>query len=51
MRALEASAKNAGVQAVPHFDIEGSVILGAAASEALREALMDAHGRKEERPA
>lgn len=51
VRALEAAAKKAGVQAVPHFDIEGSMIVGAADSEALREAIMDAHVRKDERPA
>ncbi len=47
VRALEAEAKNAGIQAVPHFDIEGSMIVGAAESEAMREALIDAYDRKE----
>ena len=46
VRILEASAYASGVQGVPHFDIEGTVVAGAQRPEILRRALVDAHERK-----
>ncbi len=45
VRALEASAVGAGIQGVPHFDIEGTIIGGAQSAETLRRALVAAHER------
>jgi len=46
VRALLASAQRAGVNAVPYFDIEGTIIVGAKGSDELRDALVAAHERK-----
>jgi predicted DsbA family dithiol-disulfide isomerase len=46
VRAQLASARTAGVQAVPYFDIEGVIIVGAQGSNELRDALVAAHERK-----
>ena len=46
VRALEASSYKDGVQGVPHFDIEGTIVTGAQSPESLRRALFDAHERK-----
>ena len=46
VRALEDSAHEAGVQGVPHFDIEGTIIRGAQNAETLQQVLVAAHERK-----
>jgi len=46
VRALEASAVGAGIQGVPHFDIEGTIIRGAQSADALQRDLVVAHERK-----
>ena len=46
VRALEASARRAGVQGVPQFDIDGTAVKGALRWELLRRALLDAQARK-----
>lgn len=46
VRALEDSAYQAGVQGVPHFDIEGTIIRGAQNAEILQQVLVAAHERK-----
>ena len=43
VRALEASSYSSGVQGVPHFDIEGTIVAGAQRVEVLKTALLDAH--------
>jgi predicted DsbA family dithiol-disulfide isomerase len=42
VRALEEAAYRSGVQAVPHFNIEGTIIVGAQRLDVLRGALIDA---------
>ena len=46
VQALEASSREAGVQGVPHFDIEGTVVAGAQRPKVLRQAIIDAHERR-----
>lgn len=45
VRALEASSREAGVQGVPHFDIDGTIVTGAQRAPILRQAIIDAHAR------
>ncbi len=46
VRALKASSRAAGVQGVPHFDIEGTIITGAQRPRVLRQAIIESHARK-----
>ena len=46
VRALKASAHVSGVDSVPHFDIEGTIITGAQRAKNLRQAIIDAHEGK-----
>ena len=45
MRGLECAAGERGVQGVPHFDIAGTVIVGAQRPAGLRQAIIEAVGR------
>lgn len=45
VRALEASSYKSGVQGVPHFDIDGTIVTGAQRVEFLRRTLLDAQER------
>lgn len=41
VRALEAEARLRGIQGVPHFDIDGTIVIGAQPAELLRQTILD----------
>ena len=45
VRALEASSRDTGIEGVPHFSIEGTIVTGAQRPKILRQAIIDAHER------
>jgi predicted DsbA family dithiol-disulfide isomerase len=45
VRALERAAYDHGVQAVPHFDIGGTALVGAQPARAIRQAILKAVGQ------
>jgi predicted DsbA family dithiol-disulfide isomerase len=51
VRVLERAAREKGIQGVPHFDIGGTVIVGAQSAGAIRYAILEAMGQLEPRPA
>jgi predicted DsbA family dithiol-disulfide isomerase len=51
VRALEREARQRAVQGVPHFDIAGTVIVGAQRAGVLRQAIIEAADRLASRPA
>jgi predicted DsbA family dithiol-disulfide isomerase len=51
IRALERAARKRAVQGVPHFDIAGTVMVGAQPADAIRRAIIEAVGRLASRPA
>jgi len=51
VRVLERAARQKGIQGVPHFDIGGTVIVGAQPAGVIRRAILEAAGRLEPRRA
>jgi predicted DsbA family dithiol-disulfide isomerase len=51
VRVLERAAREKDIQGVPHFDIGGTVIVGAQPAGATRQAILRAAGQREQRPA
>jgi predicted DsbA family dithiol-disulfide isomerase len=51
VRVLESAPREKGIQGVPHFDIGGTVIVGAQPAGATRQAILQAAGQREQRPA
>jgi predicted DsbA family dithiol-disulfide isomerase len=45
VRALERAARERAVQGVPHFDIAGTVVIGAQRADIIRRAIIEAAGR------
>jgi predicted DsbA family dithiol-disulfide isomerase len=51
VRALERAARKRAVQGVPHFDIAGTVVIGAQRADVIRRATIEAAGRLAPSPA
>ena len=51
VRALERAARERAVQGVPHFDIAGTVVIGAQRADVIRRAIIEATGRLASSPA
>ena len=51
VRALERAARKRAVQGVPHFDIGGTVVIGAQRADIIRRAIIEAAGRLAPSPA
>lgn len=51
VRVLERPAREKGIRGVPHFDIGGTVIVGAQPAGATRQAILRAAGQRGQRPA
>ena len=51
MRVLERAAREKGIQGIPHFDIGGTVVVDAQPGGATRQAILQAAGQREQRPA